>query len=73
MEHVVEKKCRANECKALSVVRINPEICKACGICQKNCPVGAIEGGEKEARHINQEKSIKCKTCVSKCPFKAIE
>ena len=60
------------ECKALSRIEIDEEKCKACGLCQKNCPVNAIEGEGREKRHINQDKCIKCTTCVRTCPFHAI-
>lgn len=71
-EHTNEKKCRAMECKAMAKIQIDEEKCKACGLCQKNCPVGAIEGEAREKRKINQEKCIKCGTCISSCPFHAI-
>ena len=71
-DHAVLKECKTNECKALSKIQINPDECKACGICQKNCPVGAIEGEAREKRVINQDKCIKCGTCINVCPFHAI-
>lgn len=71
-QHAIEKECKAMECKALSRIEIDEEKCKACGLCQKNCPVNAIEGEGREKRHINQDKCIKCTTCVRTCPFHAI-
>lgn len=72
IEHCVEKKCKANECKQLIKIHIDPEKCKGCGLCQKNCPVNAIIGENRDVREIDTEKCIKCRTCLSKCPFKAI-
>ena len=71
-QHALLKECQTNECKALSKIEIDPEKCKACGLCQKNCPVQAIEGEAREKRVINQEKCIKCGTCITSCPFHAI-
>ena len=72
-EHVNEKVCRAKECKAMSKIEINPDLCKGCGLCQRNCPVNAIEGeGPGAKRVINQDKCIKCGTCIASCPFHAI-
>lgn len=71
-QHAIEKECKAMECKAMAKIQIDEEKCKACGLCQKNCPVNAIEGEAREKRHINQDKCIKCGTCISTCPFHAI-
>ena len=71
-QHAIEKECKAMECKALARIQIDDEKCKACGLCQKNCPVNAIEGEGREKRVINQDKCIKCGTCIKACPFHAI-
>lgn len=71
-EHAVDKNCRTKECKAISKIMIDPEKCKACGLCQKVCPVSAINGEAREKREIDQSKCIKCGTCLASCPFKAI-
>ena len=70
--HVRDKKCPAGECKALANITIDPEKCKACGICKKNCPAGAIIGEPKVVHRIDPDICIKCGTCVDKCPFHAI-
>ncbi len=72
-EHALAKECKTHECKALATIEIDQEKCKACGICQKNCPVQAIEGEAREKRKINQDKCIKCGTCITNCPFHAIK
>lgn len=72
-EHAIDKKCRTNECKKIAKIEIDPEKCKACGLCQRSCPVEAIEGEAREKRTINQEKCIKCGTCIASCPFHAIQ
>ena len=72
-EHVTYKQCRSLECKNLMQIEIDANKCKGCGICQKNCPVNAIEGEGRDIRKINQDKCIKCGTCLTKCPFGAIK
>lgn len=72
LEHIKYKKCRTGECKALAKIQIDPEKCRGCGICKKNCPVNAISGEVKIPHHIDEDICIKCGTCISKCPFKAI-
>ena len=71
-QHAIQKECKALECKAMSKIMINEEKCKSCGLCQKSCPVNAIEGEGREKRKINQDKCVKCGTCISRCPFHAI-
>lgn len=72
MAHVVEKKCPAGVCKNLIQIKINPDICKSCGICSKICPATCISGQKKVPYVIDQSRCLKCGACIEKCPFKAI-
>ncbi len=70
--HVVDKKCPAGVCKALVSYTIDPQKCKGCSLCAKNCPVGAISGEIKKPYTIDSTKCVKCGLCVEKCRFGAI-
>ena len=72
MAHVVEKKCPAGVCKSMLKFIIANDTCKHCGICKKNCPVGAISGDKNTPFVIDQDKCVKCGVCMEKCPFKSI-
>ena len=71
--HIQDKKCPAGVCSKMTSYVIDPEKCKGCSKCARNCPVGAISGEIKSPFTIDQDKCIKCGACVSNCPFKAIE
>jgi NADH-quinone oxidoreductase subunit F len=72
IEHIQEHKCRAHVCEAMKVYSIDPEKCKGCTKCARNCPVEAITGNKKEPHTIDNAKCIKCGTCMANCPFGAI-
>lgn len=72
IEHVEEKRCKTGNCKSLARFVINPELCKGCSKCARNCPVNAISGMIKEPFVINQEICIKCGSCINNCSFHAI-
>ena len=72
-DHIKNKRCEAGECKALMKLYINPEKCKGCGLCKRNCPASCISGEPGKTHVIDTEKCIKCGTCITKCPFHAIE
>ncbi len=71
--HVKDKKCPAHVCKALAQYKINPEKCKGCGLCARQCPVNAISGEIRSPFVIDQDKCIKCGACQSTCKFGAID
>lgn len=70
--HIVEKRCPAGVCKALLNYEIDPEKCKGCTKCARNCPVGAISGAVKQPHVIDTSKCIKCGACMENCAFGAV-
>ena len=68
----VNGRCPAGKCTALLKFYIDPEKCKGCTLCARNCPVNAIEGTVRNPHSILQDKCIKCGTCMDKCKFGAI-
>ncbi len=73
LRHINDKKCDAGVCKKLVTFEIDPNKCKKCSLCARQCPVNAISGVVgKEPFVIDQNKCIKCNTCISSCKFGAI-
>lgn len=72
IEHVVDKKCKTGNCHAMRKFKIDPQACKGCSKCARNCPVNAISGKIKETFTIDNEKCIKCGACIENCSFNAI-
>ena len=66
--HIKEKRCPALSCKELIAYHIDPNKCRACMICLKQCPADAIAGGKSRIHVIDQEKCTKCGTCFEVCP-----
>ncbi len=71
--HVLDKRCPAGVCKALLKYTIDPDKCKKCSLCTKQCPVGAISGQVgKTPFVIDPDKCIRCGACMASCRFGAI-
>jgi F420-non-reducing hydrogenase iron-sulfur subunit len=47
---------------------IDPGKCQACMICARRCPVEAMISAKNQIHVIDQEKCIKCGTCLEVCP-----
>jgi len=79
MAHIVDKKCPAGVCKNLMSYKIEKDACFGCGLCSRQCPVGAISVSDyqapdkrKPALQIDTTKCIKCGMCIASCKFNAI-
>jgi len=72
LAHVIDHKCPAGVCKAMTTFVIDEEECTACGMCRRACPVEAIRGEKKVPHVIEQEKCIQCGLCRESCPTDGI-
>ena len=70
--HIYQKRCPAGACSKLKRFVIDPEKCKGCSKCARNCPVNAISGKIKSPYVIDQDKCLKCGACVTNCAFGAV-
>ena len=70
--HIYDKRCPAGTCSKLKRFVIDPEKCRGCSKCARNCPANAINGTVKSPFVIDQDKCIKCGACIGNCSFKAI-
>lgn len=73
ISHVVDKKCPSKVCSKLKTIYIDEELCRGCSKCSRICPVGAISGKIKQPYKIDQNKCIKCGSCIESCSFSAIK
>jgi len=67
--HIKEGRCPALMCRELIAYYILPERCeRSCDACIGTCTVEAISPNKKRIKVIDQEKCVKCGTCLTVCP-----
>jgi NADH-quinone oxidoreductase subunit F len=68
--HIKEGRCPAKMCQTLIAYYILPEKCaRGCDACVGTCTVEAISTDKKRRiKVIDQEKCVKCNTCLVACP-----
>jgi len=68
--HIIEGRCPALMCQELIAYYIIPEKCeRSCDACVGTCTVEAISSHKrKRYKIIDQEKCVKCGTCLDACP-----
>ena len=68
-DHITEGRCPALMCQHLIAYYILPDKCeRSCDACVGTCTVEAITPNKKRIKVIDQEKCVKCGTCVTACP-----
>ncbi len=72
LEHINNLHCPGGVCRELITYNINDN-CTGCLVCLRICPEKAISGEKKKVHIIDQEKCIKCGSCLSVCKFDAID
>ena len=67
--HIKEGRCPALMCRELIAYYILPEKCeRSCDACVGSCAVEAITPNKQRIKVIDQEKCVKCGTCLKACP-----
>jgi len=67
--HIKEGRCPALMCLDLIAYYILPQKCeRSCDACIGTCTVEAITPNKKRIKVIDQEKCVKCGTCLEACP-----
>jgi len=67
--HIKEGRCPALMCLHLIAYYILPDKCeRSCDACVGTCTVEAIYSNKKGIKVIDQEKCVKCGTCLDACP-----
>jgi len=67
--HILEGRCPGLVCEELIAYYILPEKCeRSCDACVGSCAVECIGTARKGWKLIDQEKCVKCGTCVDACP-----
>lgn len=72
LEHIIDKRCATNNCKALSDIEIDVVKCIGCGACVRKCPTNAISGEKKQPHVIDTHLCIRCGACATACRFDAV-
>jgi NADH-quinone oxidoreductase subunit F len=69
-DHIQLGRCPALMCQHLIAYYILPEKCeRSCDACIGSCTVEAISPNKKRIKVIDQEKCVKCGTCLKACPM----
>lgn len=71
--HIRDKFCPAGVCQELFELTVDEEKCRSCGQCAKVCPQGAITGEKDKPYHLDRDRCIRCRACLTTCRHKAIK
>lgn len=73
LAHIRDKACPAGVCPDLIHYEIDPDLCRACDLCRRACPTGAVQGTPRNPPYrVLQDLCIRCGACLEACPFGAV-
>ena len=70
--HIFQRRCPAGACRELLTYSIDPNLCRGCTLCARQCPADAIQGAPKSPHYIIEERCIACGSCLDVCNLNAV-
>lgn len=57
----------------VTTLRLDPDACVGCGLCETVCPHGVVELNHRKAQIVDLNGCMECGACTTNCPTQAIQ